>query len=217
MGTPMGGFFDGANVMFEVPTLAPPATAQGVPVEAPIPSSEPVLIGEGTYKERVSEAAPIPTETLTPQEVVIPPVVAQTEVTSPAAPLVISTSDPFAALSQAMEDGSSLVVTPYSILSSATLGPDVDLSFEGFEDVLEDPNDEPKMKKRVFDFEKEESVEHEAEFMGMCLLILFNSFLPPFFFFFFPIISFSYIYICVTPLLRSPFILHVHSSYCKDL
>ena len=116
-----------------------------------------------------------------------------------------------------MEDGSSLVVTPYSILSSATLGPNVDLSFEGFEDVLEDPKDEPKMKKRVFDFEKEESVEHEAEFMGMCLLILFNSFLPPFFFFFFPVISFSYIYICVTPLLRSPFILHVHSSYCKDL
>ena len=76
MGTPMGGFFDGANVMFEVATLAPPAIAQGVPVEAPIPSSEPVLIGEGTYKERVSEAAPIPTETLTPQEVVIPPVVA---------------------------------------------------------------------------------------------------------------------------------------------
>ena len=117
-----------------------------------------------------------------------------------------------------MEDGSSLVVTPYSILSSATLGPNVDLSFEGFEDVLEDPNDEPKMKKRVFDFEKEESVEHEAEFMGMCLLILFNSFLPPFFFFFFSCyLLFIHIYICVTPLLWSPFILHVHSSYCRDL
>ena len=128
MGIPMGGFFDGVDVMFKAATLAPPAAAQGVP-----------------------------TETLTPQEVVIPPVVAQTEVTYSAAPLVSSTSDPFAALSQAMKDGSSLVVTPYSILSSATRGLDVDLSFKGFEDVLEDPNDKPKMKKRVSNFEKEES------------------------------------------------------------
>ena len=98
-----------------------------------------------------------------------------------------------------MKNGSSLVVTPSSIPSSATRGPDADLSFEGSEDVLEDPDDEPTMKKRVSDFEEEESVENEAEFMGICLLILFNSFLPPFFFFFFfPVISFSYIYISVS-------------------
>ena len=116
-----------------------------------------------------------------------------------------------------MKDGSSLVVTPSSIPSSATRGPDADLSFEGSEDVLEDLDDEPTMKKRVSDFEEEESVENEVEFMGICLLILFNSFLPPFFFFFSCYLLFIHIYICVTPLLRSPFILHVHSSYCRDL
>ena len=97
-----------------------------------------------------------------------------------------------------MKNGSSLVVTPSSIPSSATRGPDADLSFEGSEDVLEDPDDEPTMKKRVSDFEEEESVENEAEFMGICLLILFNSFLPPFFFFFFFLLSpfHTYIYLC---------------------
>ena len=99
--------------------------------------------------ERVNETAPIPVEILTPQEGAIPLAVALTEIASPATPLVISTSDPFMALSQAMKDGSSLVVTPSSILSFATYGPDVDLSFEGSEDVLEDPDDEPIMKKRV--------------------------------------------------------------------
>ena len=59
-----------------------------------------------------------------------------------------------------MKDGSSLVVTPSSIPSSATCKPDADLSSEGSEDVLEDLDDEPTMKKRVFDFEEEESVEH---------------------------------------------------------
>ena len=157
MGTPMKGFFDRADMVFEVTTPATPAATQGISAEAPIPSTEVVPIDEGTYTERVNKTAPFPTETLTPQEVVIPPVVAQTEVTYSAAPLVSSTSDPFAALSQAMKDGSSLVVTPYSILSSATRGLDVDLSFKGFEDVLEDPNDKPKMKKRVSNFEKEES------------------------------------------------------------
>ena len=65
MGTLMGGFFDGANVMFEAATPAPPTATQGVPAEAPIPSTESVPIGEGTYMERVSEAAPIPAETFT--------------------------------------------------------------------------------------------------------------------------------------------------------
>ena len=79
----------------------------------------------------ISETAPIPVETLTPQEGVVPPTVVQTEVASPATPLVISTSDPFATLSQVVKDGSSLVVTLSSIPSSATHGPNINLSSEG--------------------------------------------------------------------------------------
>ena len=212
MGIHMEGFFDGANVVFGTPASTAPTAAQGVPIEAPIPSTRPIPIGKGTHTEKVSKATPIPTETLTPQEGVIPPIVAQTEVASPATPLVISTSDPFVALSQAVKDGSSLVVTPSSIPSSATRGLDADLSFEESEEVLEDPDDKPTMKKKVFDSEDEEGAEHEAEFMGMCLLILLSSLLPFFF-----VISSLCIYICVTPSLQSPFILHVHSSDCKDL
>ena len=53
-----------------------------------------------------------------------------------------------------MKDGSSLVVTPSSIPSSATCGPDADLSSdEGSEEVLEYSNDEPTMKKRISDFD----------------------------------------------------------------
>ena len=114
-----------------------------------------------------------------------------------------------------MKDGSSLVVTPSSIPSSTTRGPDTDLSSEGSEDVFKGRNDEPTMKKKVFDSEEEESAEHKVEFMGMCLFILLSFLLPPFFFFF--VISFLYICVYVTPLLRSPFIVHVHSSDCKDL
>ena len=66
MGTPMESFFDGADVVFEAATLAPPVAAQGVPTEAPIPSTESVPIGKGTYTEGIGETAPIPAETLTP-------------------------------------------------------------------------------------------------------------------------------------------------------
>lgn len=91
----------------------------------------------------------------------------QVESASPATPLIISTSNPFPALSQAVKDGSSLVVTPSSIPSSATHGPNVDLSSdEGFEVVLEDSNDEPTMKKKVSDSDEEESGEHKIEAMG---------------------------------------------------
>ena len=99
MGTLMGGFFDGADVVFEAVTPTPHVVAQGTPVEASIPSTESVPIGEGTYMEGISETAPILAETLTPQEGAIPPTIVQTEVASPVTPLVISTSDPFAALS----------------------------------------------------------------------------------------------------------------------
>ena len=71
--------------------------------------------------KRVSETTPIPAKTFTLQEGVIPPVVTQTKVASPTTPLVISTSDPFAALSQATKDGFSLMVTSSSIPSSATV------------------------------------------------------------------------------------------------
>ena len=99
VGTPMGGFFDGTDVVFEAATPTPQAVAQGAPVKASIPSIEPVPIGEGTYMEGISETAPILVETLTPQEGAIPPTIVQTEVASPVTPLVISTSDPFVALS----------------------------------------------------------------------------------------------------------------------
>ena len=102
-----------------------------------------------------------------------------------------------------MKDGSSLVVTFSSIPSSATHGLNADLSSEGSKDVLEDPNDEPTMKKRVSDFEEEESTEHEAEFMGMRFLILLSSLLLLlFFFFFFYYLIFIHIYL----LIWSPFI-----------
>ena len=82
MGTPMGGFFDRAGVVFETAIPAPFTAAQRVTAEAPIPSTEPIPIGEGTYTERVSKTAPISAKTLTPQEGAIPPVIAQIEVAS---------------------------------------------------------------------------------------------------------------------------------------
>ena len=72
-----------------------------------------------------------------------------------------------------MKDGSSLVVTPSSNPSSATRGPDADLSSEGSEDALEDLDDEPTKKKRISDFDEEESVDSETEFMGVPLSPLF--------------------------------------------
>ena len=119
-----------------------------------------------------------------PQEVVTPPATVQTEAASPTTSLVISTSDPFAALSQAMKDGFSLVVTPSSIPNSATRGPNVDLSSEGSKDVLQDPKDEPVLKKKIFDSDDEKDAPPETEFMGMCLspffLFLAKS-IPPLF------------------------------------
>ena len=112
-----------------------------------------------------------------------------------------------------MKDGSSLVVTFSSIPSSATHGLNADLSSEGSKDVLEDPNDEPTMKKRVSDFEEEESTEHEAEFMGMRFLILLSSLLLLFFFFFFLLLSHLYTYIFVDMV---SLYLHVYSPDCGD-
>lgn len=119
-----------------------------------------------------------------------PPATVQTEVASPITPLVISTSDPFTVLSQVMKDGS-LVVTPSSIPSFATRGPDVDLSSEGSEDVLEDPDDEPVLKKRISNSYDEESDPLEPEFIGMCL----SPFLPFFFVFAKSILPYTYVFV----------------------
>ena len=61
------------------------------------------------------------------------------------------------------------MVTLSSTPSSATCGPDADLSSEGSEDVLEDLDDDPTMKKRVSNSKEEESAKHKTKFMGMCL------------------------------------------------
>ena len=53
-------------------------------------------------------------------------------------------------------------------------------SNEGYEEVLEDSEDELVAKKRVFDSDKDDGGEREADAMGMCLLPLSNLF---FFFF----------------------------------
>ena len=211
-GTPMEGFFEGADVMFRTIASAAPAASQGVSAEAPIPSTKPVPI-EGIHTEGVSEATPNFAETPTPQEGAIPSA-AQTEVASPTTPLVISISGPFATLSQDVKDGSSLVVTPSSIPSSANHGLDADLFFEGSEDVLEDLDDEPIIKKRISESDEEESANSETEFIGMCLFLPFSAKFPPLVFI---VISSSYIYLChplaaVFPLL-SIFILLIAETF----
>ena len=165
MGIPMEGFFEGADVMFRTIASVAPAASQGVSAEAPIPSTKPVPM-EGIHTEGVSEATPNFAETPTPQEGAIPSA-AQTEVASPTTPLVISISGPFVTLSQDVKDVSPFVVTPSSIPSFATRGPDADLSSEGFEDILKDPNYEPTIKKRVSESDEEETANSETEFMGM--------------------------------------------------
>ena len=83
------------------------------------------------------------------------------------------------ALSQAMKDGSSLLVTPSSIPSFTTHRLDADLSFEGFEEVLENSDDESTMKKRISNSDKEEGGGHEAEAIGMYLPYLLSFSLHP--------------------------------------
>ena len=96
IGVPMKGFFDRADVAFATPTT--PATAHGVLAEAPIPPSELVPKEDDTYTEKVSETRPIHARTpISPKGVIL--AAAQIEATSPILPHVISTNDPFAALS----------------------------------------------------------------------------------------------------------------------
>ncbi|KAK9985239.1 hypothetical protein SO802_034764 [Lithocarpus litseifolius] len=113
------------------------------------------------FKEDTSATQPISVDDPESEvEETAPSGIAEAETISPATPFVISTSDPFLALSQAAKDGSSLVVTPSSIPSSATRGPDMGLSSEGSEDILEDRDDEPVMKKVVSDSDEDEDIEH---------------------------------------------------------
>ena len=184
MGVPLEGFFDRANVTFATP--APSTAAHKILGKALTLSIEPVPKEEGTHTEGVGETTPFSTETPAPPERAISPTAAQTKTASSVLPLVISTSDPFAALSQATKDGSSLVVTPSSIPGFATRGLDIDLSSEGSNDILEDPNNAPILKKRISDFDEEKSAPPKPDFMGMCLLFFSAKFTP----------FFIYIYIC---------------------
>ena len=111
-----------------------------------------------------------------------------------------------------MKDGSYLVVTPSSIPSSATRGPDADLSSERFKEVLEDSDDEPTMKKGISDSDEEEGDDHEAEAMDTYLSYLLSF---PFTLYHCLLPSPVYIYL-YNILMQSPFILYVCSSYCRD-
>ena len=167
-GVPMEGFFDEADVAFATPT--PSTAALKVPAKTLTPSVEPVPREEGTHTEWVGETTPLSTEIPAPPERTISPTTVQTKTASPVLPLVIFTSDPFAALSQAAKDSASLVVTLSSIPGLATRGPDTNLSSEGSDDILEDPDDMPILKKRIFYSGKVESASSELDFIGMCLL-----------------------------------------------
>ena len=137
MGTPMESFFGEA----EFATPATSIATHGVPIETFTSPTEPVPIDEGTHTGEVSEVTAPPAETPSVQRGATPPATTQIE-TTPVTPLVISIGDPFTALSQAVKDGSSLVVTPSSIPISTTRGPDADLSSKEFEDILKDPDDD---------------------------------------------------------------------------
>ena len=110
-----------------------------------------------------------------------------------------------------MKYGSFLVVTPSSIPSSATHGPNADLFFEGYEEVLEDSDDEPTVKKRIFDCNEEEGDEHKAETMGTYLSYLLSFSLHPL-----SLPSSSFYMYLRNLLMQSPFILYVFSSDHRD-
>ena len=191
MGTPMEGFFDGTDIMAKA--MAPtPAAAQGAPVETSIPSPKPDPVEESAQTERVGEFTSILAEAPTHQKRVTPTDASQTRSASLATPPIICGSDPFATFSQAIKDGSFLVVTPSSIPSSTTRGPNADLSSdEGSEEVFEDSKDDSITKKRVSNFDEDDSGKHETAAMGMCLLPLLDLLFspspapPPFFYFFY--------------------------------
>ena len=118
---------------------------------------------------RVGETTPLPAERFAPSEGAIPFAVVQTKITPPILSLVISSSDPFADISQAAKGSASLVVTPSSIPGSATRDPDQDLSSEWSADIFEDPDDVPVLKRTISDSDEEGSASSEPDLMGMYL------------------------------------------------
>ena len=194
MGVPMEGFFDGVDVVFATP--APSTTAYKAPAKAPTPSTEPVPKEEGTHTKGAGETTPLPAETPAPPERAISPAAVQTKTSPSILPLVIFTSDPFAVISQAAKGGASLVITPSSIPGSTTCGPNTDLSSEGSDDILEDPDDAPILKKRISNSDEEESASTEPDFMGTYLFSLF---------------LFYYFFLCVLA-----FHLYAYLPACKD-
>ena len=129
MGTPIEGFFSGA----EFATPATSVATHGVPAETSTSPTEPVPIDEGTHTGEANEVTAPLAETSSVQRGATLPTATQIK-TTPVTPLIISTGDPFVALSQVVKDGSSLVVTHSSIPISATCGPDAALSFEESKD-----------------------------------------------------------------------------------
>ena len=95
MGMPMEGFFDGAEAVLATPA---PFVAHKTLAKTPTPLTEPVP-REGTHVEGVGETTPLPAERPTPLEGAVPPAVVQHKITPSVLSLVISTSDPFAAIS----------------------------------------------------------------------------------------------------------------------
>ena len=96
MGVSMEGFFDGADAVFTTP--APSTATHKAPAKTPTPSAKPIP-REGTHVEGVGETTPLPVERPTPSEGAIPPTTVQTKIAPSVLPLVISTSDPFTAIS----------------------------------------------------------------------------------------------------------------------
>ncbi|XP_065636885.1 uncharacterized protein LOC136070628 [Quercus suber] len=149
MGIPTEGTFGGVESAAPAPSAATTSPTRPVPTD------------EGTHIREVSEVTPTLAMRSSVQRGTTPPAVAEVEVT-PTTPLIISTGDPFAALSQVVQGVSSLVVTPSSIPVSATRGSRAELSSEGFEEIFEDPEDEPVLGRRISEFEEEDSVPPEA-------------------------------------------------------
>lgn len=150
-------------MVFPAATLATPAAPQGAPAKG------------------VSETVPTLASTPVSQEKATPTTVVQTKAVFPVVPLIISTSDPFASLSQAVKDDSSLVVMPSSIPVCHTRSYHR-LVLQGVRGYSGGSDDEPAKKKRVSESKgEEESSGRVVEFMGTYSLCV-AKFPFPFFF-----------------------------------
>lgn len=170
----------GANIVAKAMASTSAAVAQRALAKAPIPLAKPGPVEKSAQAERVGESTSILTEIFTSQKGVTLAAASQTKGASPVTTPVISTSDPFAALSQAVKDGSTLMVTPSSISSFSTREPEAYLSSaEGSKEVLQDSEDESAMKKRVSDSDEEDSGKRKTEAIGTYLLSLLGLLFRP--------------------------------------